>query len=122
MLHGWQQHYIKIKEIEKTRKLFHLLNALEFNQVVIFVKSVQRCIVLETLRNESSESFYLGWSPSVIEMVEPCSWWASGFLLRRLLKTMSPFSSWAFGNFLRSCFLTWVYRSFDEKSFCFGSS
>merc|ERR1711970_664059 len=35
-LHGLQQHYLKIKENEKNRKLFELLDALEFNQVVIF--------------------------------------------------------------------------------------
>merc|ERR1711973_579510 len=51
-LHGLQQHYVKIKENEKNRKLFDLLDALEFNQVVIFVKSVQRCIALATLLKE----------------------------------------------------------------------
>ena len=48
-LHGLQQHYCKLAEAEKNRKLFDLLDALEFNQVVIFVKSVQRCIALATL-------------------------------------------------------------------------
>jgi len=32
-LHGLQQHYVKLKENEKNRKLFDLLDALEFNQV-----------------------------------------------------------------------------------------
>lgn len=32
-LHGLQQHYVKIKENEKNKKLFELLDALEFNQV-----------------------------------------------------------------------------------------
>merc|ERR1712066_399944 len=41
-LHGLQQHYVKLKDAEKNRKLFELLDVLEFNQVVIFVKSVQR--------------------------------------------------------------------------------
>merc|ERR1711872_410868 len=40
-LHGLQQHYVKLKDSEKNRKLFELLDVLEFNQVVIFVKSVQ---------------------------------------------------------------------------------
>jgi len=53
-LHGLQQHYVKIKEKEKNRKLFELLDALEFNQVVIFVKSVQRCIALSTLLVEQN--------------------------------------------------------------------
>ena len=32
-LHGLQQHYCKLKDNEKNRKLFELLDALEFNQV-----------------------------------------------------------------------------------------
>jgi len=32
-LHGLQQHYVKLKDNEKNRKLFDLLDALEFNQV-----------------------------------------------------------------------------------------
>merc|ERR1719260_186210 len=48
-LHGLQQHFVKIQEKEKNRKLFELLDALEFNQVVIFVKSVQRCMALSKL-------------------------------------------------------------------------
>merc|ERR1712141_847957 len=53
-LHGLQQHYVKIKENEKNRKLFDLLDALEFNQVVIFVKSVQRCVALAQLLIEQN--------------------------------------------------------------------
>lgn len=46
-LHGLQQHYIKLQDREKNRKLFDLLDALEFNQVP------------KTLRSflQSSESF-----------------------------------------------------------------
>merc|ERR1711930_40172 len=51
-LHGLRQHYCQLKEQEKNRKLFDLLDALEFNQVVIFVKSVQRCIALNQLSVE----------------------------------------------------------------------
>lgn len=32
-LHGLQQHYVKLKENEKNKKLFELLDVLEFNQV-----------------------------------------------------------------------------------------
>ena len=32
-LHGLQQHYVKLKDNEKNRKMFDLLDALEFNQV-----------------------------------------------------------------------------------------
>jgi len=35
-LHGLQQHYCKLKDNEKNRKLFELLDALEFNQVCGF--------------------------------------------------------------------------------------
>merc|ERR1712207_112763 len=48
-LHGLLQYYIKLEEKEKNRKLNDLLDALEFNQVVIFVKSVQRAVALDKL-------------------------------------------------------------------------
>ena len=32
-LHGLQQHYVKLQDKEKNRKLFDLMDALEFNQV-----------------------------------------------------------------------------------------
>lgn len=34
-LHGLQQHYVKLKENEKNKKLFELLDVLEFNQVCL---------------------------------------------------------------------------------------
>lgn len=48
-LHGLQQYYVKLQETEKNRKLTDLLDALEFNQVVIFVKSVSRANELNKL-------------------------------------------------------------------------
>lgn len=33
-LHGLQQHYVKLQDREKNRKLFDLLDVLEFNQVL----------------------------------------------------------------------------------------
>ncbi len=64
-LHGLQQHYVKLEEVGKNRKLNELLDSLEFNQVwivhaktytmlmvvqvVIFVKSVARAIELDKL-------------------------------------------------------------------------
>ena len=45
--HGLLQHYVKLSEKENNRKLNDLLNALEFNQVAIFVKSVRRTIALD---------------------------------------------------------------------------
>merc|ERR1711979_91127 len=53
-LHGLLQYYVKLTEKEKNRKLNDMLDALEFNQVVIFVKSVQRAIALDKLLVECS--------------------------------------------------------------------
>jgi len=48
-LHGLQQYFIQLQESEKNRKLVDLLDALEFNQLVIFVKSVGRATELNKL-------------------------------------------------------------------------
>lgn len=48
-LHGLLQYYVKLQEAEKNRKMTDILDALEFNQVVIFVKSVPRAIELNRL-------------------------------------------------------------------------
>merc|ERR1712185_36870 len=53
-LHGLLQYFLKLTEKEKNRKLNDLLGDLEFNQVVIFVKSVQRAIALDKLLVECS--------------------------------------------------------------------
>ena len=39
-LHGLQQHYVKLKDSEKNRKLFELLDVLEFNQVCFTTTSI----------------------------------------------------------------------------------
>ena len=43
-LHGLQQYYVKLKDSEKNRKLFDLLDVLEFNQVMVpsFLPSTPR--------------------------------------------------------------------------------
>ena len=51
-LHGLQQYYIKLSEGEKNRKLSDLLDTLEFNQVIIFVKSTVRATELDKLLRE----------------------------------------------------------------------
>ncbi|EEH09369.1 ATP-dependent RNA helicase SUB2 [Histoplasma capsulatum var. duboisii H88] len=51
-LHGLLQYYIKLGESEKNRKLNELLDSLEFNQVIIFVKSTQRASELDKLLRE----------------------------------------------------------------------
>lgn len=62
-LHGLQQYFVKLKEDQKNRKLNDLLDALEFNQVVIFVNGVRRCKELSKLLiecNFPSESMFGG--------------------------------------------------------------
>ena len=51
-LHGLQQYYIKLQEGEKNRKLNELLDTLEFNQVIIFVKSTVRATELDKILKE----------------------------------------------------------------------
>lgn len=51
-LHGLQQYYIKLEEKEKNRKLNELLDDLQFNQVIIFVKSTVRATELDKLLRE----------------------------------------------------------------------
>src|ERR1700744_3626313 len=51
-LHGLQQYSIKLSEGEKNRKLNDLLDSLEFNQVIIFVKSTLRATELDKLLRE----------------------------------------------------------------------
>jgi len=48
-LHGLQQFYVELEESAKNRKLVDLLDALEFNQLVIFVRSVPRANELNRL-------------------------------------------------------------------------
>jgi len=43
---GLCHYYIKLHENEKNQKLIDFLGKLEFNQIVIFVKSVSRCLAL----------------------------------------------------------------------------
>jgi len=48
-LHGLKQYFVSLGENEKNRKLVDLLDALEFNQVVVFVRSVNRATELNKL-------------------------------------------------------------------------
>jgi ATP-dependent RNA helicase UAP56/SUB2 len=48
-LHGLKQFYVRLDEKEKNRKLNDLLDALEFNQVVIFVSKVERAKALNKI-------------------------------------------------------------------------
>lgn len=49
-----QQHYIEVAENQKNRKLNDILDRLEFNQVVIFVKSVRRAQELNEILTQSN--------------------------------------------------------------------
>jgi len=51
-LHGLQQYFVELQESEKNQKLVNLLDALEFNQLVIFVRSVGRANELNRLLQE----------------------------------------------------------------------
>ncbi|ODV82975.1 hypothetical protein CANARDRAFT_30441 [[Candida] arabinofermentans NRRL YB-2248] len=53
-LHGLQQYYIKLPEEKKNVKLAELLDSLEFNQVIIFVKSTKRATALNKLLCDSN--------------------------------------------------------------------
>ena len=53
-MHGLHQYYIKLDEKEKNRKLADLLDSLEFNQVIVFVKSTQRANELNKLLTASN--------------------------------------------------------------------
>jgi len=53
-LHGLQQFYLHLEEKDKNRKLVDLLDGLEFNQVIIFVRSVERAEMLNKLLNDEN--------------------------------------------------------------------
>lgn len=53
-LHGLKQYYIELKANEKIKKLIDLIDALDFNQVIIFVKSVQYAIKLAEILNKNT--------------------------------------------------------------------
>lgn len=52
-LHGLSQFYVKLEETQKTRKLTDLMDILEFNQVIIFVRDKRRCHSLNKILQES---------------------------------------------------------------------
>jgi len=52
-LHGLKQHYVNLVDKEKNRKLFTLLDALDFNQVVIFVSNSPRADALNKLLTQN---------------------------------------------------------------------
>ena len=53
-LHGLKQFYVELTENDKIAKLTDLIDALNFNQIIIFVKSVQRAIHLAAHLNKQA--------------------------------------------------------------------
>jgi ATP-dependent RNA helicase UAP56/SUB2 len=53
-LHGLQQYYVTLAEKEKTRKLTDLLDNIEFNQVVVFVRTPDRAAMLSKILNDEN--------------------------------------------------------------------
>ena len=53
-LHGLKQYYVELKADEKIKKLMDLIDSLDFNQIIIFVKSVAYAIKLAEILNKSS--------------------------------------------------------------------
>jgi len=51
-LHGLQQYYVKLGEAEKNRRLNDILDQLNYNQVIVFVKSTVRATELDRLLRE----------------------------------------------------------------------
>jgi hypothetical protein len=55
-LHGLQQFYMKLDEGDQKERLNDLLDSLEFNQAIIFVRSTLRCTELDKLLCECNFS------------------------------------------------------------------
>ena len=49
-----QQFFVKLKEEEKNKKLFDILDSVQFNQVIIFVKSIMRCEILSEILSKNN--------------------------------------------------------------------
>jgi len=52
-LHGLLQYYVKLEEKHKVKKLVNMLDSLEFNQVVVFVRNVKRALALDKILRDS---------------------------------------------------------------------
>jgi ATP-dependent RNA helicase UAP56/SUB2 len=53
-IHGLKQYYVELKENEKNAKLTDLIDALNFNQIIIFVKTVPHAIKLAEILNKQA--------------------------------------------------------------------
>ena len=48
-----QQFYVKLNEDQKNKKLFDILDSVQFNQVIIFVNNIPRCETLSDILNKN---------------------------------------------------------------------
>ena len=53
-LHGLKQYIVNLTEEQKTRKLHDILDAIQFNQVIIFVNRVDRAKALNKILNQNA--------------------------------------------------------------------
>ena len=70
-LHGLRQHYCKLRDNEKNRKLFDLLDALEFNQVcschnLDLLRGLKYFHILQSKATEWSELGFSGCKPAQV--------------------------------------------------------
>ncbi|MCQ2821009.1 MAG: DEAD/DEAH box helicase [archaeon] len=52
-LEGLHQYYVKLDEKDKIKKLQDILDMIEFNQIMIFVKNIKRCKALNRVLIDS---------------------------------------------------------------------
>ena len=53
-----QQFYVKLNEDQKNKKLFDILDSVQFNQVIIFVNNIPRCETLSDILNKNFFFFF----------------------------------------------------------------
>ena len=83
-LHGLRQHYVKLKDAEKNRKLFELLDVLEFNQVRLGRFLIELTSMMLVLVND----FMITFSSSPIDLRE--KWLILGEFSSNSFLTLPP--------------------------------
>jgi len=89
-LHGLQQYYVRVVEKHKVKKLFNILDSVEFNQVVVFTKKTERADYLCRLLKDGN-------FPAIVihgRLTQPeryISFYFFNFLSKNLLGSVSHF-------------------------------